>query len=62
MSIYALTAFAKAAILHIWCYIANDSEDAANRVERAIFDACAFVAEAPVRGYSQMRLLSGSIQ
>jgi Arc/MetJ-type ribon-helix-helix transcriptional regulator len=30
MSVYGPTALAKADILHIWCYIANDSEDAAN--------------------------------
>ena len=46
MSVYALTPLAKADIFDIWSYIAEDSEDAANRVERAIYDACAFVAEA----------------
>jgi plasmid stabilization system protein ParE len=34
MSIYALTPFAKADIFDIWCYIADDSEDAADRVEQ----------------------------
>ena len=51
MSAYALTPLAKADIFDIWSYIANDSEDAANRVEQAIYDACAFVAEAPMRGH-----------
>ena len=53
MSIHALTPLAKADIFDIWCYIAEDSEDAANRVEQAIYDACAFVAEAPLRGHSR---------
>ena len=47
MSGYALTPLAKADIFDIWSYIAEDNEDAATRVEQAIYDACAFVAEAP---------------
>jgi plasmid stabilization system protein ParE len=46
MSVYALMPLAKADIFDIWSHIAGDSEDAANRVEQAIYDACAFVAEA----------------
>lgn len=53
MSDYVLTPLAKADIFYIWCYIANDNEDAADRVEQAIYDACAFVAEAPMRGHSR---------
>jgi plasmid stabilization system protein ParE len=52
MSVYVLTPLAKADIFEIWSYIANDSEDAANRVEQAIYEACAFVAEAPMRGHA----------
>jgi len=44
MSGYALTPLAKADIFNIWSYIAGDSEDAANRVEQAIYDACEFVS------------------
>ena len=51
VSAYVLTPLAKADIFHIWSYIALDSEDAADRVEKAIYDACAFVAEAPLRGH-----------
>jgi plasmid stabilization system protein ParE len=51
MSVYALTRLAKADLFDIWSYIANDSEEAANRVEQAIYEACAFVAEAPMRGH-----------
>jgi plasmid stabilization system protein ParE len=47
MSVYALTPLAKTDIFDIWSYIAGDNEETANRVEQAIYDACAFVAEAP---------------
>jgi plasmid stabilization system protein ParE len=40
MSEYALTSLAKTDIFEIWSYIAEDNEDAANRVEQAIYDAC----------------------
>ena len=36
MSDYALTPLAKAVIFDIWSYIADDSEDAANRVEQTL--------------------------
>jgi plasmid stabilization system protein ParE len=62
MSDYALTPLAKADIFDIWCYIADDSEDAANRVEQAIYDACAFVAEAPSRGHSRPDLTTRSLR
>ena len=50
MSSYVLTAFAKADISGIWTYIAENNETAADRVEQAIYDACAFLAEGPLRG------------
>ena len=53
MSVYALTPRATADIFDIWSYIAGDNQDAADRVEQAIYDACAFVAEAPMRGHSR---------
>ena len=53
MSGYALTPLAKADIFNIWSYIAEDSEEAANHVERAIYDACAFIAGAPMGGHSR---------
>ncbi len=56
MRAYALTRLAKADIFDIWSYIAGDSEDSADRVEQAIYDACAFVAEAPNRGHSRPSL------
>ena len=58
MSGYVLTPRAKAEIFDIWAYIADHNQDAADRVEQAIFDACAFLAEAPVRGHSRPDLTS----
>src|ERR1039458_4686166 len=62
MTAYVLTPLAKADIFDIWAYIADDNEDAADRVERAIFEACAFVAEAPMRGHSRPDLTSRSLR
>jgi plasmid stabilization system protein ParE len=61
MSGYALTLLAKADIFSIWSHIAEGSADAADRVERAIYDACTFVAEAPLRGHSRPDLTLRSL-
>lgn len=53
MSVYVLTPLAKADIFEIWSYIAEDSEETADRVEQAIYDACALLAEGPSRGHSR---------
>ncbi|MFZ0419313.1 MAG: type II toxin-antitoxin system RelE/ParE family toxin [Candidatus Sulfotelmatobacter sp.] len=62
MSEYALTPLAKADIFQIWSYIAADSEEAANRVEQAIYEACVFVAESPMRGHSRTDLTTRSLR
>ena len=62
MSVYAFTPLAKSDIFDIWCYIADDSEDAADRVEQAIYDACALLAQAPMRGHSRPDLTSRSLR
>ena len=62
MSIYVLTPLAKADIFDIWSYIADDSEDAADRVQQAIYDACAFVANTPMRGHSRPDLTTRSLR
>jgi plasmid stabilization system protein ParE len=49
MSIYALTPLAKSDIFEIRSYIAVDNVDVADRVERALFDACEFLAESSLR-------------
>lgn len=51
MSGYGLTPLAKADIFEIWSYIARDSVEAADRVEQAIYDACALLAKAPWSGH-----------
>ncbi len=53
MSGYALTPLAKADVFEIWRYIAEDSG-----VEQAIYEACAFAAEAPLRGHYRQDLTS----
>jgi plasmid stabilization system protein ParE len=53
MTAYVLTPLAKADILDIWAYIAENSETLADRVEQAIYDACAFLAEGPLRGHTR---------
>jgi antitoxin ParD1/3/4 len=53
MSAYVLTPLAKADIFDIWAYIAGNSETAADRVEQAIYDACASLAEGPSRGHTR---------
>ena len=40
----------------------NDNENATDRVERAIYDACAFLADAPMRGHSQPDLTNRSLR
>jgi plasmid stabilization system protein ParE len=62
MSAYALTPLAKADVFDIWRYIADNSEDAADRVEQAIYDACALLAEAPRRGHFRPDLTPRSLR
>lgn len=53
MRAYVLTPLAKADVFDIWVYIAENSESAADRVERAIYDACALLAEGPLHGHTR---------
>ena len=62
MSGYALTPLAKADIFDIWSYIAKESEDAAARVEQAIYNACAFLADGPMCGHSRPDLTSRALR
>ena len=50
MSRYQFTPQAVDDPLEIWTYIARDSFEAANRVEDAVYQACAFLADGPPRG------------
>ncbi len=53
MSDYVLTQRAKADIFDIWSFIAADNEEAADRVETAVYDACTFLAGAPMSGHTR---------
>jgi plasmid stabilization system protein ParE len=53
MSPYVLTPVAKADIFDIWAFIAENNETAADLVEQAIYDACALLAEGPLRGHTR---------
>jgi plasmid stabilization system protein ParE len=53
MTAYVLTPLAKADIFDIWAYVAEHSEPVADSVEQAIYDACAFLAEGPLRGHTR---------
>jgi plasmid stabilization system protein ParE len=37
-------------LFEIWNYIARDNLAAADRVESAVYEACALIADAPLRG------------
>ena len=58
MSGYLLTPRAKTDIFAIWSYIAEDSETAAEAVERAIYSACEFIASSPSLGHARRDLTS----
>ena len=62
MSGYVLTPLAKSDIFNIWSYIAEDSENAADRVEQAIYGACAFLADGPLRGHTRPDLTTRSLR
>ena len=62
MSEYALTPLAKEDIFEIWSFIASDKEEIADRVEQAIYEACAFVADARMRGHSRSDLTNRSLR
>jgi plasmid stabilization system protein ParE len=53
MSSYNLTRLAKSDVFQIWPYIARDSVGAADRVEQAIYDACASLAGDPLLGHAR---------
>jgi plasmid stabilization system protein ParE len=50
MSRYQFTPQAADDLFEIWSYIAPDNVRATNRLEAAIHNACAFLADGPLRG------------
>jgi plasmid stabilization system protein ParE len=53
---YGLTPQAVDDLFDIWSYIARDNIEAADRVEASIYQACAFVANSPLRGQTRKDL------
>jgi plasmid stabilization system protein ParE len=62
MSAYAVTPLAKADVFEIWSYLAERNEAAADRVEHAIYDACAFLAQGPLRGHFRQDLTARQLR
>ena len=56
MTLFRLTPEATADLFEIWSYIAAHSPQAADRVENAVYRACAFVAAGPLRGQTRQDL------
>ncbi|MGH9445783.1 MAG: type II toxin-antitoxin system RelE/ParE family toxin [Terriglobia bacterium] len=56
MNLYRFTPQAENDLFEIWSYIARDSVDAADRVEATVYEACAFLADGPLRGHSRQDL------
>jgi plasmid stabilization system protein ParE len=56
MSEYQLTSKAEDDLFAIWSFIAQDNLEAADRVEAAIYRACAFLAVGPLRGHMRRDL------
>ena len=50
MSSYQLTPQAADDLFEIWSYIATDNLDSADRVEEAIYAACAVLSDTPLAG------------
>lgn len=50
MNRYQFTPEALTDVFELWSYIAADNVDAANRVEEAVYAACALAAETPLGG------------
>ena len=62
MSSYGFTPQAVDDLFDVWSYIARDNFEAADRVEAAIYQACAFLAEAPGRGQTRKDLSKLSLR
>jgi plasmid stabilization system protein ParE len=56
MNLYRLTPQAAADLFSIWSYIAAENSEAADRVETAVYDACAFLGDGPMGGQADKEL------
>lgn len=62
MSAFVLTPRARSDIFEIWSYIARNNEQAADHLENAVFDACAFVAKNPLLGHARPGLTARNLR
>lgn len=62
MSLYRFTPQAENDLIEIWNYIAQDSVESADRVEAAVYEACAFLADGPLRGHVREDLTSRPVR
>lgn len=58
MNLFQFTPQAEADLFDIWSYTASDNLESAGRVEHAIYEACAFIADGPMRGRTRPDLTS----
>jgi plasmid stabilization system protein ParE len=56
MTRYQFTPQALNDLFDVWSYIAQNNEDAADRVEEAIYNACEFLANSPLAGAARKDL------
>jgi plasmid stabilization system protein ParE len=62
MAGFRFTPEAAADLFEIWSYIASDNTEAAERVEAAIYEACSFVAHAPLSGRVRKNLTNRPVR
>jgi len=62
MSGYVLTPLAQADVFNIWSHIALDNENAADRVEQAIYEACVFLSAGDLRGHLRRDFTSRNLR
>jgi antitoxin ParD1/3/4 len=53
---YRFTPQADGDLFDVWSFIASDNPAAADRVESAIYEACALLADGPTRGHTRKDL------
>ena len=62
LSSFVFTPRARSDVFEIWSYIAENNEETADRVEDAIFDACAFIAKNPLLGHARPDLTTRNLR
>ena len=62
MTLFRFTPQAEADLFEVWSYVASQNPEAADQVENAIYQACAFLAEGPMRGHTRQDLTMGPLR